>query len=183
MWGCVINWEIHDSFSIRNTREGSQSSFTCPLWLMHLLPVYNMCDHIARAHNIGSCIMYWGCLNMMMVKSAISISHPAKTTCFHFEWSGFEGAQSGSSESCLWLHLQAVTRHTEVTSLSYSLWCPAWLLQASEFNKQTTNKRWETFCQGTEFLTVASWNGAFLGSFLTNNLWRLCKYWLPFPGG
>lgn len=53
MWGHVINWEIHDSFSIWNTWEDSQSSFTCPLWLMHLLPVYNMYDHIACTHNIA----------------------------------------------------------------------------------------------------------------------------------
>ena len=93
MWGRVINWEIHDSSSIRNTWGDSQSSFTCPLWLMHLLPVYNMYDHIARTHNIGSCIIYRGCLNMMMVKPAISISHPAGTTGFHFEWLGlWEGS-------------------------------------------------------------------------------------------
>lgn len=97
IWGHVINWEIADSSSIRNTWEDTQSSFTCPLWLMHALPLYNMYDHIACTHNIGSCIMYWGCLNMMMVKPAISISHPAGTTCFHFEWLGFERAQSECS--------------------------------------------------------------------------------------
>lgn len=118
MWGRVINWEIHDSSSIRNTWEDSQSSFTCPLWVMHLLPIYNMYDHIARTHNIGSCIMYWGCLNMMMVKPAISISHPAATTRFHREWLGFEKPESQCSESPLWL--QALTPQIEVTSLGYS---------------------------------------------------------------
>lgn len=56
--------------------------------------IYNMYDHFACTHNIGSCIMYWGCLNMMMVQPAISISHPAETMSFHFEWLAFERARS-----------------------------------------------------------------------------------------
>lgn len=52
--GCVINWEIHDSFSIRNTWEGSQSSFTCPLWLMHLQHVWPYCTRTQHwiVHNV-----------------------------------------------------------------------------------------------------------------------------------
>lgn len=85
MWEHVINWEIHDSFSIWNVQDDSQSSFMCPLWLMHQLPVYNMYDHSARTHNIGSCIIYQACLNTMMVKPAISISHSADTTSLN-DW-------------------------------------------------------------------------------------------------
>lgn len=135
MRGCIINWEIYDSFSIRNTWKDSQSSFMRPLWLMHLLPVYNMYDHIARTHNIGSCIMYWSCLNMMMVKPAICISHAAGAAGFHFEWLGFERAQSECLESWLWLHLQALTPQIELTSLSYSLWCPVRLQKAFKTKK------------------------------------------------
>lgn len=44
-----------------------------------------------HAHNIGLCIMYRGCLNTMMVKRAMRISHSAETACFHFEWLAFGG--------------------------------------------------------------------------------------------
>lgn len=120
MWAHVINWEIHDSFSIQNTWKDSQSSFTCPMWLMHLLPVYNMYDHIAHTHNIGSPIMCWGCLNRMIMKPAISISHPAETICFHFEWLGFE---SECSDSWLWLHLQALTLQWDLTQIFSAVSC------------------------------------------------------------
>lgn len=126
MSGRVINWEIHDSFSIWNTWEDSQSSFTCPLWLMHLHPIYNMYDHTAGTHNIESYIMYWGCLNMMMAKAAIRISHPATTTSFHCEWLGLQRAEPECSRSQMWLHWQALTPAntsdlTQLFSIVFSL--------------------------------------------------------------